>query len=356
MKDKLYLIVTILFFILGATAISINKILLAMAFLAIGAGMLYSRSTGSYNKRNIYDKIVEAPDLFIEELYEKLKNMDTFLGRCWKGHHVKHEGEVIVFGPSLFKDYIVISKDGDKFELKSGSEISNLVPDGDRNLDEEVLNVEGLEVTTKRYSAFAGMKVMTSVLLSDITDLITRIVDSGAEVPESLDKYTLYHHNSSDKILRDLDDNEYAKTNMLFNPIELFIYDMKDEEVVRLIANEKAPPGRMPRKGCDVTVSGNHYGTITRVSIENRDGYRLESPDGIYEVTAFPAIRRANVSCNYIITLDGVKKAVLAGMVGLDFEKEGFLSNDVIMSMDDDYLPVYLAIQRLIMKTNRFMR
>ena len=86
-------------------------------------------------------------------------------------------------------------------------------------------------MTPKRYSAFAGDKVMTAVLLEDLAELLKSQMAGTGEMPESLDMYTLYHYNSTDTTVRDMDENCYARTSVVFEPLSIIIYDMDGNEV-----------------------------------------------------------------------------------------------------------------------------
>ena len=40
-------------------------------------------------------------------------------------------------------------------------------------------------------------------------------------MPESMDMYTLYHYNSTDTTVRDMDENCYARTSVVFEPLSI---------------------------------------------------------------------------------------------------------------------------------------
>ena len=103
-------------------------------------------------------------------------------------------------------------------------------------------------------------------------------------------------------------------------------------------------------------MSGEDYGTIYKDTSSGHDEYSLQTSDGEYRVISFPALRRANVSSNYRILLDGVQKAIVAGSAKIEFQEEGLIENDVIVSYDDDYMLTYILIQDFLMTLNHFVR
>ena len=67
-------------------------------------------------------------------------------------------------------------------------------------------------------------------------------------------------------------------------------------------------------------------------------------------------VRKANLSCNYIITIDGVRKAVIAGNARIVFEGNNLTENSLICSLDDDFLLLYMGIQEFIMTKNKWLK
>ena len=76
----------------------------------------------------------------------------------------------------------------------------------------------------------------------------------------------------------------------------------------------------------------------------------------VFMLEGFRAVRKANLSCNYIITIDGVRKAVIAGNARIAFEEDVLTENSLICSLDDEYLLLYMAIQEMIMTKNKWLK
>lgn len=357
-SNKLMKGLSVLCMVMAGLMISTGKMLFAFIFIIIGGAILFTVTDFNKAATSMYHQRVNAPDVSLNTLFGHLKKMNTPFGRCWMGEHTEKDKDspAIIFGPDPFKNYVVIYKNGDVFDIKMGSDLRTLKAKNSHDITRNVLDVDSMEVTPASYSSFAGRCVVTKVFLDDITAIVEGIACGDKNVPLSLGSYTLYHYDSSDHIVRDLDKSEYAHVRTIFNPLEITVSDMDGDEVVHLLAKEKTPPRRLPRKGCDISVSGEMYGTIKKADKEKRDVYLFDTEDGLFTVTAFPAMRIANISCNYKIELDGVRKAIVAGMVRLDFDKEGTVQNGVIMSLDDKYLPIYIMVEEFIMGTNRFIR
>ena len=103
-------------------------------------------------------------------------------------------------------------------------------------------------------------------------------------------------------------------------------------------------------------MTGEEYGTLYRDSDSGSDSYYIDTNDGRVHVEGFRAVRKANLSCNYIITIDGVRKAVIAGNARIVFEGNNLTENSLICSLDDDFLLLYMAIQEFIMTKNKWLK
>ena len=84
-----------------------------------------------------------------------------------------------------------------------------------------------------------------------------------------------------------------------------------------------------------------------------REGFIADTDAGKVTVTIFPACMRANISCNYMVEMDGELKAVIGGSPNILFESAGYCENDLILSYDDDYLVMYAALEIFIMTLNK---
>ena len=126
--DRLTTLITALAALTGLLAISVGKYIMGGIILLLSFGMFWNRGGGSINDRSIYENEVKS-ELTIPELYEKLKDMDTPLGRAWLGEHKGFPGKSIIFGPSTFKDVVVISAKNGKLNIKHITLLDNIVRD-----------------------------------------------------------------------------------------------------------------------------------------------------------------------------------------------------------------------------------
>lgn len=305
---------------------------------------------GSFNERNVFDKkVTNAGELTIGHIYESIKDIDTPLGRPYIGGHDKFGDDVIIIGPGMFKDHIVIYKKDDDILMHASSAIHHLNVEDSRF--DVVLDTKDLEVTTKRYSSFVSFKVMTAVMLIDLAKLIANIRDGIEPNVSSILSFNMFHYDSSDYIVRDIDDNEYAICETFWKPLSVTIRDMEGT-VVSTVTGD----GKNPRAGFPFSVSDEEYGTIYRRSVDAHDEFYVDTPDGTFTATVFRAVEDANISCSYRVKLDGVDKAIIIGSKKVEFEQHGLVENDVICSFDDDYLVVYITILDFIMAVNRINR
>lgn len=358
-SDKLIRVLMWMFIAVGVMGISVGKTIMGGILMAIGVGIRVTAGGGSFNERNLYDKVVEdAGGLTTGELYELLKEMETPLGRCWKGKIKAVEGDCLVFGPGIFKDYVAIGRKGKGFLIKNSTEMANLtVPEEEAWRCRGILDTEGLEVTPKRYSGFAAYKVMSAALTEDLCRLVTLLAEGRRDVPSSLDEFKLYYANSRDCLYRDESDAEYASVYMTREPLFVRICAPTEEgeETGEELAAVRGD-ARNEKPGYEVTMSGETYGTIYRENASKSDAYCMECADGRFLMEGFRAVRKGNLSCNYRISLNGEPKAVIAGTARLRFSEKELTENSVICSHDDDFLLVYLAFQEFIMAKNKWLK
>ncbi len=342
----LTIFLAVLFFTVGKWTYCGIALLLAMAIhMNLGGG--------SYNSRNLYEKKVTNPQGWsLDSMYEKLKDLETPLGKPWLGRNNNKNERCIVFGPTTFRNYILLMGRDKEWFLISGTDTDHLeAPEEEQWRFHNILDTQNLEVTPKRYSAFAGDTLMTSVLLDDLATLLEEVSAGTTAVPDSLDLYTLYHYNSVDLVVKDLEDNGYAKASTAFDPLSIVIYDMDGQEVASVTGDVSKR-----NLGFDVTISGEPYGKVFQDTSAENDVYYLEGADGRFEFQSFRAVRRANIGMNYIMILNGEKKAVHASSPRIRFTSTGLIENDVICSYDDEYLLWYLIMQELITSLNGFVK
>ena len=108
--------------------------------------------------------------------------------------------------------------------------------------------------------------------------------------------------------------------------------------------------------GFEVRISGEKYGTVYYDKSSNNDAFYLDGPDGQFRLESFRAVRRGNIGMNYILTLNGERKAVMASSPRIRFESTALIENDVICSLDNEYLLWYMILQELITALNGFVK
>ncbi len=353
-KDRLFKIMLGMVLFLAFLFFSVGKWTFCAIALIVALGGYMNLGGGDFNKRNLYEKrVTNENDWSLDEIYDRLVSMDTPLGKCWMGRNTEKKESCIVFGPAPFKDYILISISGKDIKLISGSSTEHLeAPESEQWRFDNLLDTQNLEVTPKRYSAFAADKVVTAVLLEDLTKLLAALNQGQGTVPESLDMYTLYHYNSTDTTVRDRNNTCYARTSAVFDPLSIKVYDMEGNEVASVVSDKDKK-----NSGFAITVSGEPYGTAYHDKKEtSADIYYLDGPDGRFELRSFRAVRRGNIGMNYILTLDGERKAIMASSPRIRFESTGLIENDVICSLDDEYLLWYIIIQEIVTTQSGFVK
>ena len=359
--DKLFRILMALCLAMGIMGITVGKFILGGIFVGLAVAIWLTTGGKHYNDRNIYDKIVEGcEDVTIEHVYERLSKIDTCLGLPWLGHNTYTNEAAINFGPSPFKDFITIYKDKkNNIIIKSSTELEHLVRDSDSEAHfEGLLDTKSMTVTPKSYSHFASWKLMSAVLVDDLTEIVKQIKEGQTPEVKALDKFKFFYANSTDCLYRDFDDNEYTYVRTVNEPLNVKIYDIPEgeepiEEIGEVLA-EVSGSAKAEKNGFKFSMSGEEYGTLYRDTESDSDSYILGTSDGRVYVKGFRAVRKANLSCNYIITIDGVRKAVIAGNARIAFEEDALTENSLICSFDDEYLLLYMAIQEMIMTKNKW--
>ena len=125
-EDKAITAVGVLAVILGLLMMSVGRFIMGGITLLIAFGVFWNRGGGTRNDRSIYEKIVKT-DMSIAEIYEKLKDLDTPLGKPWIAEHKGFDGESIVFGPCSFKDCVVISRSKNNIDIKHVTRLENII-------------------------------------------------------------------------------------------------------------------------------------------------------------------------------------------------------------------------------------
>ena len=108
-QDRAVTLLGVLTIITALLAISVGRYIMGGVILLLAFGIFWNRGLGRFNDRSLYEKVIRT-DIDIADLYRRLENMQTPLGRPWIAQHKGFDGDSIVFGPSAYKDCVVISR------------------------------------------------------------------------------------------------------------------------------------------------------------------------------------------------------------------------------------------------------
>ena len=360
-KDRIQLLLGVLLIFFGVVSFTVDKLIFAFFGLVAGFAVIFiGRGTGSFNERSQNEKIIKNADVTIDSLYEHLANMDTHLGKCWLCGHKDFDGKIIVFGPSIYGDVVYIAKDEKKnnLDLKFVSTPVNLkYEDQDSWRFENVINVDTLDVVPSNYSNFGSYKLVSTLFLSDLLEIVETYIENPAKpAPKEIDKFNCYMHNSSDGYLRDSNYNEICRVEKTIRPFDVELID-DEGSVLASVVTTNENYHDLTTATFEIYADGQHYAHISHDNKVTGGSYVINTDDGLeFVVKCFVAVRRANVSANFTIEKDGRRVAVIGGSPKLEFEGIGYTQNDIICSMDDDYLVLYSAIQIFIMTASRWLR
>lgn len=361
-EDRLMTLTGILAAIMGILSFSVGRWIMGGVIMLLAFGIFWNRGFGKFNDRSIYEKLIPT-DLTIDELYGKLKDLETPLGKAWIAQHKGFEGDSIVFGPNVFKDCVIISRKGAKLDVKHITLIDNIIrSEADEYRFRGFIDPKETEVTPKRYAIFASFKVASVMLVQHLTELIETLdKDRTAEVPGEFDIFRFYYHNSSEGYFMDEEGNKILVAENSYHPFRARVLDPNADDAD---GSEGEMASVCPRSfngknvvidsaGYDFLANGEHFGNITRSKQDGRDVFTADTDAGVFIIKSLPACTRANVSFNYTVEMDGELKAVIGGSPNLLFETTGYCQNDLILSYDDDYLVLYAALELFIMTLNK---
>lgn len=345
--------------IMGLLMLSVGKFIMGGIVMLLAFGIFWTRGGGKFNDRSIYEKVVKT-DLGIDELYEKIKDIDTPFGKPWIAGHKGYEGDSIVFGPGKFKDCVVISRVKSSLSIKHLTLIENIIrKEEDEYRFSDLVNTAEAEVTPERYAVFAGFKLAAVMLVKHLMEIVEKLTeDRNAEMPDSLDFFKFYYHNSSDGYLRNSDGAEVLKVEYSYSPFRSAVLDGDGSEMASVMPHAFDGKGIViDSAGYEMFANGEHYGEIKRFKEGKKEGFICRTEEGEFLVSIFPSCMRAKVSCNYTVEHDGEVKAVIGGSPSLQFDEEGWCRNDLILSYDDDYLVLYAILEVFILTLNsRFLK
>ena len=354
-EDRMMTILGGLTALMGILAISVGRWIMGGIIMLLSFGIFWNRGFGKFNDRSIYEKVIKT-DLSIQEMYEKLKNTDTPLGKAWIAGHKGFEGDSIIFGPDVFKDCVVISRKGKNLDVKHITLVGNIIRDeSDEYRFSNFIDASETEVTPKRYSIFASFKLALVMLVKHLADFIEAAdKDRYISAPDRYDIFKFYYHNSTAGYFLDEEDNEILRAESEFAPFRAAVFDADGNEMASV------KPRAFDRKGIiiesagfDIFADGEYFGEITKKRIDGTDVFTADTDAGVFTITNIPAVRRANIACNYVIEQDGKIKAVVGGSPNILFDTVGRCQNDIVLSYDDDYLVLYSVIELFLLALNK---
>lgn len=354
-EDRMMTLVGALTVLMGLLSISVGRFIMGGIILLLAFGIFWNRGGGSFNDRSPYEKIVKT-DLPISELYEKLKDLETPLGKPWIAKHKGFEGDSIVFGPNTFRDTVVISRKKNYIDIKHITLVDNIIrEEKDEYRFSGLIDPKETEVTPKRYSIFASFKLASMMMILHLTELTEKIAaDRSTPVPESMDIFGFSYHNSLDGWFRNGEDDRILRVENSYLPFVARVLDDDGVEMASVSPRAYNKKGVVTDSaGYDLYADGEPFGEITRSTVKSRDTFTVVTENGTFTARLYPACRRANIACNYLIEKDGDLKAVIGGSPNIVFENVKSTQNDVILSYDDDYLVMYAILEIFILTLNK---
>ena len=353
-EDKAITAVGILAVILALLMMSVGRFIMGGITLLLAFGIFWNRGGGTRNERSIYEKIVKT-DMSIADIYEKIRELDTPLGKPWIAEHKGFEGDSIVFGPCSFRDCVVISRGKNCIDIKHVTRLENIIrKDADEFRFGNLVDSKEAEVTPARYAVFAGFKLASVMLVRHLAELIGKLSsEEGVAVPESLDFYRFYYHNSAEGYFRDSDGNDVLKVETSLMPFTARVLDTDGNEMASVVPHAFDKRGFASESaGFELFSDGEHFGEIRRFKDARGEGFEADTDAGLFVIKLFPSCMKAKISCNYTIEHEGELKAVIGGSPNLLFEQDGWCRNDIVNSYDDDYLVLYAVAEIFILTLN----
>lgn len=335
--------------------LSVGRFIMGGIVLLIAFGIFWNRGGGKFNDRSNYEKVVKT-DMSVGELFGKIKDIETPLGKAWIAEHKGFSGDSIVFGPTKFKDCVVISRYKDSLDIKHITLLENIIRSSeDEYRFEDLADTSEINVTPENYSAFAGLQMASVMLIRQLRELIEKLdADRNAEVPECFETFRYYYHNSSEGCFRDVDGNDVLKVTNSYYPFVAKVLDMDGNEMASAVPRAFNKKGIVTDSaGYEIMADGEHFGDMRMFKEKGREGFIADTGSGEFVISIFPACYRAKLSCNYIIEKNGKLMAVIGGSPNLLFDSCGRCQNDIILSYDDDYMVLYAILEVFIITLNR---
>ena len=360
-QDLIMTIMGVLFGFCGVIEISGGKLIIGGALIAFGAVCIYMRGSGKANQRSQYEKVVKCNGHTIEDLFNRIKTVNTPLGKAWIAEHEGFAGESIVFGPNKFSDMVVISYDPKKkaYNMRHINKLANVrvIDDADEKRFAHCLDLANESVTPKLYAEFAANKIASVTLLNYLMDEAKKLVAGSDEKPAKIGKFKVYQCNSSDDYLRDLKGAIYMELIGKYRPFTAKTYDGDGEKLTSIVPRAINRKNQViDSRGFDMYADDEHYAEIAHKAINGHDGFTVDAGEDKFVVEGFPAVQRGNLKSNYYVYKDGELKAIIAGIPNIEFVGIGKCRQYVIMSYDDDYLVLYASLINFITTLNNFLK
>ena len=353
-QDRAITAMGVLAAIMGVLMITTGRYIMGGIILLLSFGIFWNRGGGRFNDRSVYEQIVKT-DLNIERIYEKIKDIDTPLGKPWLAEHKGYDGKSIVFGPGSFRDCVVISRAPKYIDVKHITKLENIIrSEEDEYRFADIAETEGVEVSPGRYAVFAAFDICSAMMVRHLAEMIQDLSDDpDADVPPEIDFFKFYYHNSSDGSFRDSEGNAVLRVEASYSPFVSKVLDADGNEMASAMPRSFNKKGMVnDLAGYELFADGEHYAEIKRFRENGKEGFVCDTPEGEFRAVIFPSCLRANVSCNYTIEHDGKLMAVIGGSPNLIFENEGRQRSDLVLSYDDDYLVLYAILEVFIITLN----
>ena len=352
--DRLNFVLILLTMFCGVLAISTGNMIMGGIILLLGFGMYWNRGVGPANDRVIFENEVKT-ELSIAEIYEKLKDLDTPLGKAWLAEHKGYSGDSIIYGPSPFKDCVVISEKSGKLSIKHITKLDNIIRGAeDEHRFEGLVDAGETAVTPESYSKFAKFKLLSVMMIRHLREIIEDMnSDADASVPAEIDMVNFYYHNSGEGWYKDEEGRDIMRAEVTYSPLTAKVFNEDGEELASVVARKLDRRSRVNSEaGFDIFANGKEFGEMYPFKSRAGSGFNVKTEDGKFVLNLFPSCTRANISCNYRIEKDGELKAVIGGSPRLLFNENEQRQNDLVLSYDDDYLVLYAVLELFIMTLN----
>lgn len=300
--------------------------------------------TSIYNSMNDRVKMVSNPkEIGLDTVFAAFNELDTALGKPWRGKVKSVRGRPIIFGPNIDGEYIYVHTFGKGAIAIGFSDIpSFLVPDEkDRWRVEEQESPETLEDVI-RY------KFVTACIMPELAKRVQEFVDTDIANLAPLginqnEKIYIFDEEFSwtgqEFFLFDLDENVKLEVNALV-PLKTFSVNEpgRDEELLSLT---KRIFHIMPTY--DLFEAGKKIGRLKKRFIFHRVHFVGETTYGKLELRCM----NATIGSNYQVKLDGKQIGTVARKLNIELTNIVF-DNFIISVSDPKYLPLIAGMAVIV--------